>query len=580
MRAVTRELRRGGSIAVLLALGACIGSCARRDPRVLSAADGAAGCSAKTPLPCEALCFQDRAAACAIFGQAVAGMADAPVRLPEDLPRGRKALHRGCDLGNLDACRELVSYDSDTTTPAQYCGGWESICRRGDLRSCTFFAQCLDHVDGFRRDRAEALRLFQQGCAQGERVACRQLGFLTAKGEVVPQDFPKAFAFLDQACRMDDQLACANEGLALEHGSGAPRDVERAKALYRGACARGIRPVPCEGLRRLGETPPSTVVTSADAAESSFVSTKFDYEWRLPANWEFVAPKSLELADASPGIETVAAHPRGGASTDSMQFAVTDYVAIIPGKFSDPKKELTGFEDYAKKWFLYHGVSWTGSAPTKFLYMDALRADGQLRTVSSTRYVTMLLFLKDRRRFELLCLTDSYQQRIPCADAIGALMIHERKPEAADEARVLHLREPRYGLSFDAPSDVWLAHGPRTGFGGLQTVWIWANEGRQIDISVLSLPDSRRPIEVMVAVMAESFRKGGATVSTRESTLAGQPCHQLVIDKDEPSGRQDFFLQQRGHLIYGVLVSAPAHDPALLESARAGLRIEDPAPDR
>lgn len=41
------------------------------------------------------------------------------------------------------------------------------------------------------------------------------------------------------------------------------------------------------------------MVTSTDASESIYVSARFDFEWRLPATWEFVPRNEVALADAS-----------------------------------------------------------------------------------------------------------------------------------------------------------------------------------------------------------------------------------------------------------------------------------------
>jgi hypothetical protein len=570
---MTRERAwRSTARAVWLVLLMAGGSCATGGgARVLSPADAAAGCGVTSPAPCEALCFRDRAAACAIFGAAVEGSADPPVRLPQDVRRARRALQRGCDLGSLEACRTLVSLDTDRAPPGQDCAGWEAICRRGDQRSCTFFAQCLDHVAEFRLDKAQALRLFEEGCARGERVACRELGLLSATGDGVPRDDATAFSRFDQACRLDDQLACADEGLFLERGRGVARDVERAKALYRVACKRGVRPYPCDGLRRLGETPPSTVVTSSDATETSFVSEKFDYEWRLPADWEIAAPAAVALHDAPAGVEVFAARSRG-APRDSLVLAVTDYAVIVPGG-SPGQSALDTFEGVATKWLLEHGVSKLGSARTKYLGMDAVRVDGQIALPN--RQVALVLFVRDRRRFELRCVTEEYQRGLPCEGALGALMIHAPKPESAEAPRVLHLREPSLGLSFDAPSDDWLARGPRRGFGGRQTIWMWAHDGRQITVSALDVSGAPRgTTEGVVALMAETFRKEGAAVVEAADELAGQPCAHLRIDKVD--AHLDSFVQRRGGFLYGVLVAAPVRDAALLEQARAGLKLAEP----
>jgi TPR repeat protein len=560
-------------VANILLLAALAG-CAARDPRVLSPADVAAGCSATTPAPCEAACLRDGAAACAIFGAAAEGSADPPVRLPQDRPRARRALERGCNLGNLDACRVLASLDTEAAGPGRDCAAWESICRRGDRRSCTFFAECIDHDEGFRRDRAQARRIFEEGCAQGERVACRELATLTMSGDGVPRDEVKAFSLLDKACGLDDPLACAYEGASYEHGLGVERDVERAKVLYRAACQRGIRPIPFEGLRRLGETPPSSLVSSADAKETSFVSTRFDYEWRLPANWELVDPSALDLHDVPSGFEAVAARPRGGASHDTLMLVATDLGQ--DARDANPKVIVDAFEAWAAQWFLFHGVSRSSSTRKKFLGQDALRVDGQYG-MPKPRFFTMTAFAKDRRRFELRCLTDDAQPGIPCREAFGALMIHEPKPDERHAGRILHVREPRFGLAFDAPDDTWLARDPRVGVGGRQLVWTWINGRRRIELSAFDLASSSpSAFELTISSIAESFRADGGAVVRTDAVLGGEHCVHLQLDK---AGKEvsDGFLQRRGDKMYIVVVFGPTRDADLLERVRAGVRFELPA---
>ena len=163
----------------------------------------------------------------------------------------------------------------------------EALCKRGDRRSCSFFAQCLDGEDAFRHDRAEALRLFRDGCSAGERVACRELGFHVFEGDGVAKDLAGGFALLRAPARWTTSWPARTRGSGGRPGRVRRATCDRAKTLYRTACARGVRQIPCEALRRLGETPPSTVVSSPDATEAIHVSTRFRYEWRVPANWEW-----------------------------------------------------------------------------------------------------------------------------------------------------------------------------------------------------------------------------------------------------------------------------------------------------
>jgi hypothetical protein len=115
--------------------------------------------------------------------------------------------------------------------------------------------------------------------------------------------------------------------------------------------------------------------------------------------------------------------------------------------------------------------------------------------------------------------------------------------------------------------------------GGAQSVWIWNNGGRQIDVSALDLRTASRrmPQDVMAAFMADQFRNDGKIVAVDRSELAGRPCEHLEIDP--PAGdRQDMFLQERDGVVYGLLVTVETRDKDLLARARAGLRIAGPRP--
>jgi TPR repeat protein len=567
-----------GALVAALSLG-----CAAGAGRPVATASGspsadARGCSDRNPLPCEAACDGGDGAACAIFGLAVEGMADAPVRLPQDLPRGRRALAQGCKLGNLDACRELASYDYDVGPAARACDRWEEICAKGDRRSCAYFGGCLLHEPGYRRDPARALRLFEDGCEHGERVSCRKLGALTEAGELVGRDPAAARALHAKACDLDDQPACVALAQALEAGAGGPPDPPRAKSLYRVACARGIRPVPCEALRRLGEEPPSTVVATGGAAEQVHVSTAYGYEWRIPANWEFVAPASVGVR-YPPGVaEVVSAKVRGGDGRDHMTIVVTDVVEVIPGKAPDDNPvELdmlaVGVTRELKRTL---GVEKVDVARFSMFGADAVRLDAAVG-VQPKLYFTVSYFYRGRRRFEVRCVASSYQPGLPCRDAFGELVFHDVSEvlRESDRPHLLHLRDARFGLSFDAPDDGWLAIGPRTGLQGRQSVWIWNKEGRQIDVAALDASaNPAAPDQMgMAAVMAEAFRKEGATTVVGASRFAGKPCAHVEVSR--PSGnQQDLYVQRRGAIFYTVLVTAPRRDPALLEKARAGVKVD------
>jgi hypothetical protein len=244
--------------AVLVAVG-----CARSAPRAAAgpvvAKHGDDRCGPNLPESCEAACFAGNGRACAIYGLAVEGVADAPVRLHPNRLRGRRALEHGCHkLDNLDACEFLYGYEYDYVADAQFaaCDGWLRLCARGHVRSCGHGAACLLYEQGYPHDVERALALFRAGCATGDAVNCRNLAFVQEKGTYVDADLPTAFANMKRACERDDPLACAHLGRFYERGIGTKADVEAARPLYRASCARGIKRLPCEALGRLGEEPP------------------------------------------------------------------------------------------------------------------------------------------------------------------------------------------------------------------------------------------------------------------------------------------------------------------------------------
>jgi TPR repeat protein len=224
------------------------------------AAKSVESCAPDSPERCEAACFAGNGRACSIYGQAVEGVADAPIRLKQDRVRGRRALEHGCrKLDNLDSCSDLHSYDYDYLADGHFtaCDGWLRLCERGDLRSCAFGGDCLIYEPGYPRDIERALALFRSGCNKRDRVSCRELAFLLEKGTYVDVDPAAAFANMKKACELDDPLACAHLGRFHEKGIGTKADVEAARPLYRASCARGIKRLPCQALERLGEEPPS-----------------------------------------------------------------------------------------------------------------------------------------------------------------------------------------------------------------------------------------------------------------------------------------------------------------------------------
>lgn len=281
---------------------------------------------------------------------------------------------------------------------------------------------------------------------------------------------------------------------------------------------------------------------------------------RLPANWEFVPASSIDLADAPPSAEVVAARPRGGPSSDSLVFVVTDFPEPASrADLGEASATLARFEEEGRAWCAVHGIAPTEISRPQFLGQQTVRLDATLE--NPRRFLSVSIFSKDNR----------HQAHQPCVDAFGALMIHEPLRGPTEVLRVVHLREPRFGLTFDAPDDVWLGYGPRQ--YGAETTWDWVDDQQhQIELSVE--PASDESLEVLLRQFAAPYWLHGDAVASSLSTLAGQPCGHLQIDPRAGS-RKDRFVQRRGGLLYSLTISAPSRDPELLDRVLAGLRIGD-----
>lgn len=180
-----------------------------------------------------------------------------------------------------------------------------------------------------------------------------------------------------------------------------------------------------------------------------------------------------------------------------------------------------------------------------------------------------------RRHFEVRCLGPLAQQDWACASAFKAFTISDppKRPEP-EGPRVLHLREPRLGVEFDAPDDSWLATGPRIGGGGAQYVWFWIQAERQIDVHVLDFRGL--PVEPTEERFLDSYlrtveRQGGKVV-IGEGRLGGERCRHLKETGADGRHRDLFFLH-RNSIHYALLISQLKRDPKLIAKVTKSFRF-------
>jgi hypothetical protein len=170
-------------------------------------------------------------------------------------------------------------------------------------------------------------------------------------------------------------------------------------------------------------------------------------------------------------------------------------------------------------------------------------------------------------------------QRPPARGATAAVPVPVQRTDLTvdppGKPRILHLRDARFGIEFDAPDDGWLAIGPRTVAGGAHVVWTWNDGERQIDLGALDLSAAPGgpPSEARIAEgVATNLRADDAKVTVEASSLGGLPCRHVAATQ-EGGFQLDVFTLNRGTTNYSVRVAQRVRDPGLLERVRKGFRF-------
>jgi hypothetical protein len=341
---------------------------------------------------------------------------------------------------------------------------------------------------------------------------------------------------------------------------GSVRALGAALLLLDTACrASGVAPD--------GTTAPSRPAPASVGSGETRESEKFGYSWTLPVDWEFVPAETFPHAPPVSSIDVYAAKKRNSERPAAL-LVVTDMIEVVPARARD----YESLQEYGADVLRQSGARPVGTRRVQMLGHEFVEVTGALQNDA----IAIRLGYAGRRRFEFRCLAASPDPQVSCDHAIASVRIVELPPEPrADAPRVLHLRDARFGIAFDAPDDSWLAIGPRIGGGGAQVVWIWAKSGRQIDVQALDLsiaayhPDQN----AVSAAMAAKFRADGATVVEKTAVLAGQPCRHLEINRAD-GATQDLFILITQHKNYSILVTQPSREPGFVERALAGFRLE------
>ena len=99
--------------------------------------------------------------------------------------------------------------------------------------------------------QSEDARTLETPCAQGQLMACANLGVLNKHGRSTPRNYPRALTLFVRACEGGVDFACGNVGEMTFLGLGVASSQPDGAAILKGACRRGDA-WSCETARRLG----------------------------------------------------------------------------------------------------------------------------------------------------------------------------------------------------------------------------------------------------------------------------------------------------------------------------------------
>lgn len=156
-------------------------------------------------------------------------------------------LERACELGDGRGC-EALGLEALGREPAR---GYELLikgCGLGAGGACNEAGYQRTLNRAVRRDVAEALSLFEKGCAAKNATACYNAGALV-EGEPKLGGADRAFSSLQRACELDHADACG-AGARLARVKGDPS----AKALAKRGCDLG-NAMACDLVERIASTP-------------------------------------------------------------------------------------------------------------------------------------------------------------------------------------------------------------------------------------------------------------------------------------------------------------------------------------
>ncbi len=127
---------------------------------------------------------------------------------------------------------------------------YDQACAGGNPLACRQLARMYTSGQGVTKDESRAVTLYSKACDGGNAEGCMNLGVRYMNGRGVTRDDAQAMALFTKACDAGNADGCTNLGTMNERGAGVVKDDTRAVALYSKACDAGSA-IGCGNLGKL-----------------------------------------------------------------------------------------------------------------------------------------------------------------------------------------------------------------------------------------------------------------------------------------------------------------------------------------
>lgn len=161
---------------------------------------------------------------------------EAEVTAPEVATSPAPVVARACAGPECEAQAQAALHEGRSADAVAL---FDRGCALGQASTCTRLAGLIAGGGAGARDPGRAVGLYERACQLGAAEACGTAATFLLEGSSVPADPGRALALLIAGCARRDAGACFTAGGRLEAGTAGPREPERAAESFASACDLG-----------------------------------------------------------------------------------------------------------------------------------------------------------------------------------------------------------------------------------------------------------------------------------------------------------------------------------------------------